>query len=59
MSGLLYAHGRVHIRIKTGPRPNEGGPLCPQSPLIPFLLHRMHKYIQYIMDHVGCIVGPW
>ena len=38
---------------------NEGGPLCPQSPLIQFSLHRMQKYSQYIKGHVWCIVGPW
>ena len=42
-----------------GFRPKEGGPLYPQSPLIPFLLHRMQKYSQYIKGHVICIVGPW
>ena len=38
---------------KAGPRPNEGGPLCPQSPMIPFLLHKMQQYSQYIKGHVG------
>ena len=52
-------HGRVHWRTKAGPRPNEGWPLCLQSPLIPFLLHRMQKYSQYIKGHVWCISGPW
>ena len=42
---------------KAGPRPNEGCPLCPQSPLFPFLLRRMQKYSKYIKGHVGCIVG--
>ena len=32
--------------------------MSPES-LIPFLLHRMHKYSQYVKGHVGCIVGPW
>ena len=40
-------------------RPYGGQPVCPQSPLISFLLHRMQKYSQYIVGHVGCIVGPW
>ena len=30
-----------------------------RAPMIPFLLHRMRKYSQYIKSHVGCIVGPW
>ena len=50
---------RVHWRTKAGPRPNEGGALCPQSPLIPFLLNRKQNYSQYIKGHVWCIVGPW
>ena len=42
--GYIFA---FHWRTKPGFRPNEGGPLCPQSPLIPFLLHRMQKYSQH------------
>ena len=45
---LLTELRRTHWRTKAGPRPNGGWPLCPQSPLIPFLLHRMQKYSQYI-----------
>ena len=47
------------LKPKASPKPNEGGPLCPQSPMIPFLLHRMQNYSQYIKGHVWCIVGPW
>ena len=28
-------------------------------PRVPYLLHRMQKYSQYIKGHVGCIVWPW
>ena len=26
----------LHLRTEAGPRPYEGGPLCPKSPMIPF-----------------------
>ena len=41
MLGVLWGHGRVHWRTKAGLGANKNRPLCPQSSLIPFLLHRM------------------
>ena len=40
-------------------RPYGGQPVCSQSPLLQYSLHRMQKYSQYIRGHVGCIVGQW
>ena len=56
---MYHEQDIVKGRIKAETRTKEDGPLYPQSPLIPFLLHRMQKYSKYINDHVWCIVGPW